>query len=188
MTARLAHPVRVLGALVVLVLAGVTLGTSPASAHATLVGSTPEQGAELAAAPSRVSFEFSESMSAPAYVVVTPPDGSAAVVGDPVVDGNVVTQDVRPGAPEGTWTTAVRAVSEDGHPVTSQITFTVGEGGGPAAAPTDAPDSPEPAPAAESAAADDRSGWTRGRTDLAVGLGLFALAGLLLVLARRAPR
>jgi copper resistance protein C len=169
----------VVGVLVVLVLAWHPM---PAYAHASLVSSSPSEGERLAIAPTTVSFEFSEEMSAPAYVVVTPPDDEDLLVGEPEVDGNVVRQQVRPGGSEGTWTTAVRAVSQDGHPVTSQITFSVGaDGDGPAA-------TAEPAGTDGRATGRDGGGWSRTRTDVAVGAGLFLLAGLLLVLARRSPR
>ena len=186
------HPraTRPAGVLAALLLLALVSWPGPAAAHASLVSSSPAQGDVLATAPTSISFEFSEDMVSPAYVVVTGPDGNAATVGEPVVDGNVVTQQVAPGVPDGTWTTAVRAVSKDGHPVTAQITFSVGDG-----AVDDAPAAPDvagstsedtggddPAPVAGA----DASGWTRGRTDLVVAVAIFGLAGLLLLLARRA--
>lgn len=179
------------GALAALLLLALVSWPGPASAHARLVSSSPAQDDVLATAPTSISFEFSEAMASPAYVVVTGPDGTAANVGEPVVDDNVVTQQVAPGAPDGTWTTAVRAVSMDGHPLTAQITFSVGDGAleePPAApdvagTPTEATGGDDPATVARA----DASGWTRGRTDLVVALGIFGLAGLLLLLARRAP-
>lgn len=176
--------VRILGSVVLL---AVVLPAAPASAHATLASSSPTQGGRLEAAPAEVVFAFTEAMSAPAYVVVTPPDGSDALVGEPVVDGAVVRQELTPGGPEGTWTAAVRAVSEDGHPVTSQLTFVVGEG--EIEAPTAA--EPEATAAATSPSAASSGGsfaWSRGHTDVAVGAGLFLLAGLLLLLSRRRTR
>lgn len=175
--------VRVLSAVVLL---AVVLPAAPASAHATLASSSPTQGGRLEAAPAEVVFTFTEAMSAPAYVVVTPPDGSDALVGEPVVDGAEVRQELTPGGPEGTWTAAVRAVSEDGHPVTSQLTFVVGEGEIEAPGAADA----EPSPAAEAApsSSGDSFAWSRGHTDAAVGAGLFLLAGLLLLLSRRRTR
>lgn len=175
----------VVGALLVLVLAW---NPTPAYAHATLVSSSPSEGERLAAAPTTVSFEFSEEMSAPAYVVVTPPDDEDLLVGDPDVDGNVVRQQVRPGGSEGTWTTAVRAVSQDGHPVTAQITFNVGAGVGDDSSAASAESDDDEGSATSTSPDRDGGGWSRTQTDVAVGAGLFLLAGLLLVLARRSPR
>lgn len=168
----------VVGALVVLMLAW---NPMPAFAHATLVSSSPGEGERLAAAPTTVSFEFSEEMTEPAYVVVTPPADEDLLVGEPVVDGAVVRQEIRPGGSEGTWTTAVRAVSKDGHPVTAQITFSVGTGAG-------ADEERAASTGRDGNAGSDESGWSRTQTDVAVGAGLFLVAGLLLVLARRSRR
>ncbi len=64
-------------------------------------------------------------MTSPAYVIVTAPDGSSVASGTPRVDGVLVRQGLTEG-PDGAYTMAFRAVSEDGHPVTGEITFTVG--------------------------------------------------------------
>ena len=97
-----------------------------ASAHASLVASDPTEGQQLDTLPDSVSFEFSEAMSEPAYVAVTGPDGSSVIAGEPTVTGAVVSQTLDGSDVPGTYTMAYRAVSEDGHPVTGQITFTVG--------------------------------------------------------------
>lgn len=111
----------------VLALLGLPLVSSaPAYAHASMVGSSPEQGAVLDALPDQVDFEFSEPMDPTAYVVVTAPDGSALAVGEPRVDGSTVTQEIGSGA-DGTYLMAVKAVSRDGHPVTGRVEFVVGE-------------------------------------------------------------
>jgi copper resistance protein C len=170
-------------------LLGAVLGASPASAHASLVASTPAQDARLDVLPGEVSFEFSEEMSAPAYVVVTAPDGTALADGEPVVDGATVRQAVSPSEATGTFTMAYRAVSEDGHPVTGQITFDVGEASTPTSATPTASAAPDddPAPAAASSSDDDGDGggWP---TWLVAGVPvvLFALALLLFVWSRRA--
>lgn len=178
--ARQTRGAAVLAALVVLVLAWTPM---PAYAHATLVSSSPSEGEQLATAPASVSFEFSEEMTAPAYVVVTPPDDEDLLVGEPVVDRAVVSQELRPGGSDGTWTTAVRAVSEDGHPVTAQITFRVGTG-----ADAGVDEDRAASSGRDGEAGSDASGWSRTQTDVAVGAGLLLLAVLLLVLARRSSR
>jgi copper resistance protein C len=169
-------------------LAGLLLGASPASAHASLVGSTPAQDARLDALPGEVSFEFSEQMSAPAYVVVTAPDGTALADGDPVVDGATVRQAVSPSTATGTFTMAYRAVSEDGHPVTGQISFDVGEASSPAPSASASPSAsatPGPAPAAASSD-DDGGGGIPTWATVGVPVVLLVLALLLFAWSRRA--
>ncbi|GGO78629.1 copper resistance CopC family protein [Nocardioides deserti] len=169
----------------------------PAAAHAGLVGSDPEEGERLAEAPSVVTFEFTEAMSEPAYVAVTPPDGSDVLVGAPVVDGTTVRQEVRPGGPAGAWTTAVRAVSADGHPVTVEIAFSVADSAQPAeptasAVPAEPPASEEPEPTTpvEPSAEDD--GWSTTEVVVAAAIGAgavaVAVAAALVVRRRRAVR
>ncbi len=170
----------------------------PAAAHAGLVDSDPEQGERLAEAPSVVTFEFTEAMSEPAYVAVTPPDGSDVLVGAPVVDGTTVRQRVRPGGPAGAWTTAVRAVSSDGHPVTVEIAFTVAAPARSAeptasAEPAEPPASEEPEPATpvEPSAQED-DGWSTTEVVVAAAIGggaaAVAVAAVLVVRRRRAAR
>ncbi|WP_344731348.1 copper resistance CopC family protein [Nocardioides fonticola] len=179
-------------------LIGLLLGTTVAllwaapgaSAHASLVASNPTEGQRLDALPASVSFEFSEEMSEPAYVVVTGPDGSSVTSGDPEVQGAIVSQALDGSQAAGTYTMAYRAVSADGHPVTGQITFTVGDGGdggGGADAPGDSPSpsptasssapvaSAAPAPAAD-AGGDDEGFWERRGLQVG-GAGLLLLAG-----------
>lgn len=109
------------------VLTSALVGAGPAAAHASLVSSTPTQDAQVGPAPRQVSFTFSEEVQEPAFVAVSGPDGGSLLAGDPVVDGATVTQDVAAGG-AGTWTAAYRVVSEDGHPITGEITFDVAQG------------------------------------------------------------
>ena len=171
-----------------------TLAAGPAWAHASLVDSSPRQGDRLDAPPSEVRFEFSQDMAAPAYVVVTAPDGSSVTTGDPVVDGPVVRQSVTDG-PDGSWSMAYRAVSEDGHPISGEITFVVGEGEDPGSTDPGSPGSPaaaEDETAMPDAAAGgattqaEDTGSARDRVALTVGALLFAGAGVLYLLSRRA--
>lgn len=115
--------------LAVLLVVAVLAGAGPAAAHATLTGSDPGNGDSLDALPERVTLEFSAPISEPAYVIVTAPDGSKVADGDPAVNGQTLEQGLQVGADaEGEYTVAYRAVSEDGHPLTGQLSFQVGEG------------------------------------------------------------
>lgn len=181
---------RYLAGAVLLCAAGLTvLVPTPAWAHAALVDSSPHQGEQFDELPAQVRFEFSQDMSAPAYVIVTAPDGSSVTTGDPQVDGPVVSQDITDG-PDGTYTMAYRAVSEDGHPVTGEITFLVGSGSTSTGSPESGPSAAEPGPDDASIgdapeAATDDSFVSRHLVAVSVGIALFLLAGLMLLLARR---
>lgn len=178
----------------------------PASAHAALLGSDPKDGARLDALPARISLEFSEDMSAPAYLVVKGPDDERVDAGEVAVKGAAVSVAVDDPGLAGRYQVAFRAVSADGHPVTGQFSFTVAGGSTTAASPgAEASSAPsagsgsassapsagaspgsEPESAAvrpASAATDDDSGI--GEVQVGVGIALFAIAGGLFWFSRR---
>jgi len=104
----------------------VVTGAAPASAHASLVKATPADGATLSAAPSQVILQFDDPLSTSfATLVVTGPDGHDVTTGRPSVSGSTLTGDLEGGLPPGAYRTAFRVVSDDGHPVTGQLRFTL---------------------------------------------------------------
>jgi len=113
----------VLLAALVLVIAG----RNPADAHASLVATSPEDGSKIATAPSSVELRFSEAVDT-AFVAVTAPDGTQVTASDPRIAGDDVRADLAPSDQRGRFTVAYRIVSEDGHPVTGEFTFTTTEG------------------------------------------------------------
>ncbi|WP_370290993.1 copper resistance protein CopC [Nocardioides sp.] len=179
----------------------------PASAHAALLGSDPEDGARLDALPARIALEFSEDMSAPAYLVVKDPDDQRVDAGEVAVKGAEVSVAVDDPGLAGRYQVAFRAVSADGHPVTGQFSFTVAGGStasaspsagastAPSASPSTAPSTApsagastgsEPESAAvrpTSATTDDDSGI--GEVQVGVGIALFVVAGGLFWFSRR---
>lgn len=197
MSRRLLALVAVMAVLVGLVGLGWLATPPPASAHAVLVASTPEQGARLASAPAAVELTFSTALTPPAVVVVHGPDGSVAATDEPSVSGALVRQPL-PDAGGGTYTVAYRVVTADGHPVTGQLTFSVAgtsPGSGPSASAADTgagstgagSTGRDPATAAEPVV---RRAADAGREPVPVlrlilGAGLLGLAALLGLLARR---
>lgn len=174
----------------VLVLLGLLAVPSPAVAHATLLTSTPEDGEVVEALPDRVALEFTETMAQPAYVIVRSPDGDQVTVGDPEVHGAVVSQALADEGGPGTYSVAYRAVSEDGHPLTGEVRFSVGETAGTPAGPAAASgsESASAGPGGSASTAprgDDANGVAGGRLDVAVPVALFALALVLLAMSRR---
>ena len=104
------------------------IGAPPAQAHGALVSSTPEDGARLEREPTSVQLTFDDSLRAPAYVVVTAPDGRRISQATPQVLDNRVIEPVTPAGQAGTYTVAYRVVSVDGHAITGDLSYTVTSG------------------------------------------------------------
>jgi copper resistance protein C len=179
------------------ILAGsVLLGTPAAHAHSDLVSADPAQGANLDAAPSKVVLTFTSQMKAPATVVVTAPDGTALVSGQPAVSSTTVTAALTPTTQHGTYTYAFRAFSQDGHQVSGQVSFTVGEAS--AASPTGSASASPTSGASTTTAAQKTDTasvvtpgdgfWDRHWWQVLIGALLFAGAGAFELAARRSPR
>ncbi|SDG98219.1 copper resistance CopC/CopD family protein [Klenkia brasiliensis] len=118
--------------LVLVLLGGVAvlLGTAgPASAHATLVTSSPADGARVDAAPGEVTLEFDESVSLGAgYARVLGADGERVDTGAASVTDDVLTIPLRDGLPDASYVVTWRVVSADSHPVSGAYAFVVGDG------------------------------------------------------------
>lgn len=104
---------------------------SPASAHAALLGSTPNAGAVVAQPPPNVALTFSEQVAMDNKSVrVLDPKGNRADKGvlRNFSKGSTVSYgvDLRPGLANGTYTVAWQAVSADSHPVSGAFTFSIG--------------------------------------------------------------
>lgn len=104
----------------------------PASAHAALTGSDPQDGAVVATAPQEVTLTFSEQVALGADSIrVLDPSGERADTQAAPLDlhsGSTVKYGValRTGLPDGTYTVAWQAVSADSHPVSGAFTFSIG--------------------------------------------------------------
>jgi len=182
---------------------------SPSHAHSVLLGTDPEDKAQLAAAPDAVSLTFNEDItSLGTEVVITTDDGEDITQGETQIDGPVVTQALAGARPAGTYTVTWRAVSADGHPISGEFTFTAAEAvGGEGTAPEEeAPDAPadsegpaEPAetpaaaadPQSDDAATDDpaaddaeEDGGLSASTWVVIGIIIVAAIVLVTVLAR----
>ncbi|MFG3525297.1 copper resistance CopC/CopD family protein [Streptomyces sp. NPDC047917] len=121
-----------LAALVGTVFALLLGGAGPASAHAALTGSDPQDGAVVATAPKEVTLTFSEQVAlGDDSIRILDPDGKRADTGAAPRDlqsGSTVKYGVslHAGLPDGTYTVAWQAVSADSHPVSGAFTFSVG--------------------------------------------------------------
>ncbi|MFF4030639.1 copper resistance CopC/CopD family protein [Streptomyces sviceus] len=117
--------------LVLLLLAacGLLLTTAgPASAHAALTGSDPQQGVVVDKAPDQVSLTFSEKVAlSDDSLRVLDPKGKAVQQGKPSeVSGTTYAVKLHSGLPDGTYTVTYQVVSADSHPVAGAFTFSIG--------------------------------------------------------------
>ncbi|MFD7690593.1 copper resistance protein CopC [Streptomyces sp. NPDC059781] len=117
-----------LGALLVLLVLG---GAAPASAHAALRGSDPEDGSVVESAPRRLTLTFTESVGLlDDSFRVYGPDNRRVHLGEPQhADGasDTARADLPGGLADGTYTVAWRVVSADSHPVSGAFTFSIGK-------------------------------------------------------------
>ncbi|SFY38319.1 copper resistance protein CopC [Streptomyces atratus] len=121
-----------LAALVGMVFGLLLSSAGPASAHAALTGSDPQDGAVVDTAPQEVTLTFSEQVAmGDGSIRVLDPDGKRADTGaaprslqcGPAMKYGV---SLHSGLPDGTYTVAWQAVSADSHPISGAFTFSVG--------------------------------------------------------------
>ncbi|MDT6987552.1 copper resistance CopC/CopD family protein [Streptomyces lusitanus] len=116
-----------LGALLILLLTG----TAPASAHAALRASDPEDGSVVKAPPTHITLTFTESVGLleDSFRVYGPDNRRLHMEEPEHAAGSADT--ARAALPrdlaEGTYTVAWRVVSADSHPVSGAFTFSVGK-------------------------------------------------------------
>lgn len=131
MTQTIAPRVRPL-VLLFLAVAGALLAgladAAPVSAHAALIGSSPQQGAVADKAPAQVSLTFSEKIAlSDGAVRVLDPKGKRVDTGKATeVSGTTYAVPLHSGLPDGTFTVAYQVVSADSHPVAGAFTFSIG--------------------------------------------------------------
>lgn len=183
---------RRIGAVLALTAVAVFATTAPASAHDQLISSTPGDGEQLATAPEDVVLTFSgnlivlDSSLSGAVVMVVDESGSDWVSGDLDVQANIVTAQLKPGMPIAGYQVRWQVISEDGHPISGVIPFTIGD-----AAPLVMASSDEGTSSGASSAsgqiADESSGPVRV---LLIGAGgaAIAAAGYALYRFLRRPR
>ena len=113
------------------ILVGVlALGTTAASAHATLVSSTPADGQSVPTSPSELRITFSEAVTTiSGGVSVLNADGKTVDVGNSEnVGGRTLVAPITETLSDGTYVATYRVLSADGHPVSGSLLFGVGEG------------------------------------------------------------
>ena len=115
---RTVAPLLLAAALIVIALAA----APTAAAHATRIATDPAVDAVLDSGPSRVSATFNEKLQTTfVAMTVVGPDGNLWSSGQPRVEGAVVSVDVMPLGPVGTYTVDYRVTSADGHVVSGSM-------------------------------------------------------------------
>ncbi|MBA3742638.1 MAG: CopD family protein [Sporichthya sp.] len=103
---------------------------APASAHASLIGTTPRPDQVLAAEPADIVLSFSDTVDVKtATVQVLDPAGAALAIGLPAhlgADATTLQVTLPTGLATGTRTVLYRVVSNDGHPIQGSFRFSVG--------------------------------------------------------------
>ncbi|MGW6703293.1 copper resistance CopC/CopD family protein [Streptomyces sp. NPDC054956] len=112
-------------------LAAFFAAAAPASAHAALTASDPQDGAVVATAPAQITLSFSEGVAMNGDSIrVLDPQGRRVDTGElrDLCSGNTIRYGtaLRPGQPEGTYTVAWQAISADSHPIAGAFTFSIG--------------------------------------------------------------
>ncbi len=164
-------------------------GAAPAFAHTRLLSSDPTDGASLPTPPEQVALTFNENMQ-PAFstLTVVGPDGTAYQSGPVTASGGTVSTAVLPLGPAGRYEIGYRVVSDDGHPVSGSVAFTLTTPGPAASSGVPvppvtsavAPPPPPPADIAPAAASTDEGGapawpWILGAIVLVAGGAVAAL-------------
>jgi methionine-rich copper-binding protein CopC len=98
---------------------------TPAFADTELRGSSPTEGASLAA-PKLVVLSFTAHVKLPANpITVTGENGASWTVGKATANGPLVTAPVLQSGPAGPYTLHYQVISDDGDAVTGTISFTI---------------------------------------------------------------
>ncbi|MFF3650061.1 copper resistance CopC/CopD family protein [Streptomyces sp. NPDC002181] len=112
-------------------LAALFTAAGPASAHAALTASDPQDGAVVATAPAQVTLSFSEQVAmGDDSIRVMDPQGKRVDTGElrDMCSGTTIRYGtaLHSGLPDGTYTVAWQAISADSHPVSGAFTFSIG--------------------------------------------------------------
>ncbi|MEU4892273.1 copper resistance protein CopC [Streptomyces sp. NPDC044780] len=120
----------VCGTLLAALLCALSVGAGSASAHAALTSTDPADGSVVQTAPREVTLHFSEGvLLSDDSVRVLDPSGRRVDTGKATHVGgtsSTAAAELHSGLPDGTYTVAWKAVSEDSHPVSGAFTFSIG--------------------------------------------------------------
>ncbi|MFL5964105.1 MAG: copper resistance CopC/CopD family protein [Gaiellaceae bacterium] len=114
---------------VVLFALAALIAPASAAAHATLIGTTPADGAVLDRAPQAVRVEFDDSIHlAPGNAAVSNSSNASVLGGAPRIAGHTLVLPLRTGLADGPYSVRWSIVSDDGHREQGVLAFAVGSG------------------------------------------------------------
>ena len=156
-------------------------GSGPAQAHDQLIGSNPKQGAKLDKQPEWIELEYSGEIQDIGTEIRVERDGEDYSAGEITVEGRTVKSALPDDLKPGDYTIAWRVVSQDGHPISGKVEFTILDSAGSGGEVEDTGDD-EAADKAEgdqqSNASDQEKASEEGAGVSPVVLVLLAVAGL----------
>jgi len=165
----------------ILVLCAVLLITSPTSAfaHGEMVRAFPAADSNVPTAPTEVSIEFDGKLQVLGNATIntiTIKDDKGQIISEPIstVEGMKITSKLTSLEVTGLISVSYRIVSEDGHPVEGEYSFTVGE-------------TPVAISAYGEESAQEEAGLSKesGSNLLVTSVGVSILVGLVYLLVRR---
>lgn len=126
------HSTRIsLFALASALLLGLGLVMAPAAfAHDELTSSNPADGDELEQQPEWLELEFSGNIQEIGSEIQVMHEGSDVSAGEITVDGQTLQSALPDDLAAGEYSVVWRVVSEDGHPIDGEFTFTILDDGG----------------------------------------------------------
>ena len=159
-------------------LALLVLGAAPASAHAELIATDPADGSVLQTAPDTVTLTFNEPVRLTSQEIAVYDAAGDEVGSTAGSTGTEVTVDLAGAADlaDGTYVVSWNVLSDDGHPISGALTFSVGA---PSASVTAAP---EPQSSSTTVTV------VRDVVTVVTYVGLLLAAGLALFVALVLPR
>ncbi|PKY70823.1 copper resistance protein CopC [Brevibacterium ravenspurgense] len=100
-------------------------GSVPAQAHDQLIGSNPKQGAKLDKQPEWIELNYSGEIQDIGTEIRVERDGEDYSAGEITVEGRTVKSALPDDLKPGDYTIAWRVVSQDGHPISGTVEFTI---------------------------------------------------------------
>ncbi|WP_433584340.1 copper resistance CopC family protein [Microbacterium hydrocarbonoxydans] len=166
-----------------------------ASAHDTLVSSSPAADSTVETLPAEITLTFSDKLitgEGATELLVTDASGTSVVNGPATVNGAIVTQPLAAQAAAGAYHVVWKIVSSDGHPTSGEFSFTVTTDtlatAEPSTAPTATPAQTPDAPVSTAPETTEDSGDAVGFWVLGIVGALVVAAVVILLLSRRGNR
>lgn len=158
-------------------------GSVPAQAHDQLIGSNPKQGAKLDKQPEWIELNFSGEIQDIGTEIRVERDGEDYSAGEITVEGRTVKSALPDDLKPGDYTIAWRVVSQDGHPISGKVEFTILDSAGSGGDVEGAGDDEAADGAADNAEGDQQSNASDQEKASEEGAGVSPVVLILLAVA-----